>query len=188
MPATCFCWAVCPLFVFVERCARYLGTCFCWAVCPLAHLSSYDCGAMEAMLFFAAQIATHFSKLGEDQLYLLDVAREACLGSKIQDSRSRSNFLNPRIQDSRLKIQDWKKLLESQDPRFKIQDLETTSWILGFKIQDSSGSFCTRHSRRWNLCSQPSTTWLQSWSKKWMMCWLKSLEHWQWIEESWVGN
>ena len=80
---------------------------------------------MEAMLFFAAQIATHFSKLGEDQLDLLEVAREACLGSKIQDSRSRNNFLNPRIQDSRFKIQDSrlkteKKLLESEDPRFKI--------------------------------------------------------------------
>lgn len=33
---------------------------------------------MEAMLPTAAQIAAHFSKLDEDQLDLLEVAREAC--------------------------------------------------------------------------------------------------------------
>ena len=59
------------------------------------------------------------------------------VGFKIQDSRLRKNFLNPRIQDSRFperilepkgvgfKVQDsrlkaQKKLPESQDSRFKI--------------------------------------------------------------------
>ena len=69
------------------------------------------------------------------------------LGHKIQDSRSKKNFLNPggRIQDSRFSV----ALLESRglDTRLKIQDPKRISWIEGggFKIQLAlswEGSMC----------------------------------------------
>ena len=52
------------------------------------------------------------------------------VGFKIQDSRLRKNFLNPRIQDST------KQISNPRGVGFKIQGSEKTSWIQGGRIQD----------------------------------------------------
>ena len=61
------------------------------------------------------------------------------IGSKIQDSRSPKDFLNlrGRIQDSRFKIQDPKRLLESKGVGFKIQDPKKDVLNPRGTIQDS---------------------------------------------------
>jgi predicted nucleic acid-binding Zn ribbon protein len=62
------------------------------------------------------------------------------VGFKIQDSRLRKNFLNPRIQDSRFpeRILEPKGVgFKIQDSRFKAQKKLLQSNPFGFKIQDS---------------------------------------------------
>ena len=87
------------------------------------------------------------------------------LGHKIQDSRSKKNFLNPggRIQDSRFSV----ALLESRglDTRLKIQDPKRISGIEGggFKIQYFQMLFLNPGAwiQDWRFKIQKRTSWIQ---------------------------
>ena len=84
------------------------------------------------------------------------------VGFKIQDSRLRKNFLNPRLQDSTKKISNPRGVgFKIQDSRLRKKLLESKE--VGFKIQDSKREFLNPRGKgsRFIIQGSDKTSWVQ---------------------------